>query len=120
PSLATDLELADLSELNALALYRSDVTRSNDNPEVMLQRLGIADPAASAFLRADALSQQNLLGRTGRVLSAEADSEHRLSRLTARWAPDDSGNFKRLVIEREADGSFSSQLQTAELAIGNR
>ncbi|QXL83391.1 M23 family metallopeptidase [Comamonas sp. NLF-1-9] len=120
PSLATDLELADLSELNALALYRSDVTRSNDNPEAMLQRLGIADPAASAFLRADALSQQNLLGRTGRVLSAEADSEHRLSRLTARWAPDDSGNFKRLVIERQADGSFSSQLQTAELAIGNR
>ncbi|QEA13419.1 M23 family metallopeptidase [Comamonas flocculans] len=120
PSLATDLELADLSELNALALYRSDVTRSNDNPEAMLQRLGIADPAASAFLRADALSQQNLLGRTGRVLSAEADSEHRLGRLTARWAPDDSGNFKRLVIERQADGSFSSQLQTAELAIGNR
>lgn len=120
PSLATDLELADLADLNGLSLYRSDVTRSNDTPEAMLQRLGIADPGASGFLRGDTLSQQNLLGRTGRVLSAEASSDHLLTRLTARWAPDDSGSFKRLVIERQGDGSFASRLETAALSVGTR
>lgn len=120
PSLATDVELAGLAEAHSFSLYRSDITRSNDSPEAMLQRLGIADPAASSFLRGDALSQQNLLGRTGRVLSAEAGNDHHLTRLTARWAPDDSGNFKRLVIERQDDGSFASRLESAPLTVGSR
>lgn len=120
PSLATDVELADLSDINGLALYRSDVTRRNDTPEAMLQRMGIADPAASSFLRSDSLSQQNLLGRTGRVLSVQATSDHHLTRLTARWAPDDSGNFKRLVIEHQANGGFASRLETAALSVGTR
>ena len=120
PSLATDIELANLADIDSFSLYRSDVTRSNDTPEAMLQRLGIADPAASGFLRGDALSQQNLLGRTGRVLSAQATNDHRLTRLTARWAPDDSGNFKRLVIERQGDGSFASRIETAALSVGTR
>lgn len=120
PSLAVDLELADLSDLNGFSLYRSDVTRGNDSPEALLQRLGIADPTASGFLRGDPLSQQNLLGRAGRVLSAEASNDHLLTRLTARWAPDDSGSFKRLVIERQAGGTFTSRLEAAPLAVGTR
>lgn len=120
PSLAADIELANLGDIDGFSLYRSDVTRRNDSPEAMLQRLGIADPAASGFLRGDTLAQQNLLGRTGRVLSAEATNDHLLTRLTARWAPDDSGNFKRLVVERQADGSFASRLETAALAVGTR
>jgi len=75
PSLAADIELASLDDIHGFSLYRSDVTRSNDTPEALLQRLGIADPGASDFLRKDGLSQRNLLGRTGRVLSAEASND---------------------------------------------
>ena len=120
PSLAVDAELADLSAIGAQTLYRSDLTRSNDTPEAILQRLGIADPVASGFLRSDALSQQNLLGRAGRVLSAEAGSDHALIRLTARWAPDDSGTFKRLVVQRQEGGTFTSRIESAPLSVGTR
>ncbi len=102
------------------SLYRSDTTRSADTAESLLQRLGIADPAASAFLRGDGLVRQNLLGRAGRSVSAETSDDHRLLRLSARWAPDDSGYFKRLVVERKEDGGFASRIETAPLTVGSR
>ena len=119
-SLAADEPLSSLVDIPQYALYRSDVTRSADTAESILQRLGVADPAASAFLRSDANVRQNLLGRTGRSMSAETTDDHRLTRLTARWAPDDSGSFKRLVVERQQDGSFASRIETAPLTVGNR
>ncbi len=119
-SLAADEPLSSLVDIPQYALYRSDVTRSADTAESILQRLGVADPAASAFLRSDANVRQNLLGRTGRSMSAETTDDHRLTRLTARWAPDDSGSFKRLVVERQQDGSFASRIETAPLTVGSR
>ena len=119
-SLAADEPLSSLVDIPQYALYRSDVTRSADTAESILQRLGVADPAASAFLRSDANVRQNLLGRTGRSMSAETTDDHRLTRLTARWAPDDSGSFKRLVVERQQDGSFASRVETAPLTVGSR
>ncbi len=53
-------------------------------------------------------------------MSAETTDDHRLTRLTARWAPDDSGSFKRLVVERQQDGSFASRIETAPLTVGSR
>lgn len=119
-SLAANEPLSSLVDIPQYALYRSDVTRSADTAESILQRLGVADPAASAFLRSDANVRQNLLGRTGRSMSAETTDDHRLTRLTARWAPDDSGSFKRLVVERQQDGSFASRIETAPLTVGSR
>lgn len=119
-SLAADEPLSSLVDIPQYALYRSDVTRSADTAESILQRLGVADPAASAFLRSDANVRQNLLGRTGRSMSAETTDDHRLTRLTARWAPDDSESFKRLVVERQQDGSFASRVETAPLTVGSR
>ena len=119
-SLAADEPLSSLVDIPQYALYRSDVTRSADTAESILQRLGVADPAASAFLRSDANVRQNLLGRTGRSMSAETTDDHRLTRLTARWAPADSGSFKRLVVERQQDGSFASRIETAPLTVGSR
>ena len=119
-SLAADEPLSSLVDIPQYALYRSDVIRSADTAESILQRLGVADPAASAFLRSDANVRQNLLGRTGRSMSAETTDDHRLTRLTARWAPDDSGSFKRLVVERQQDGSFASRVETAPLTVGSR
>jgi hypothetical protein len=82
-SLAGDEPLSALVDMPGYSLYRSDTTRSADTAESLLQRLGIADPAASAFLRGDGLVRQNLLGRAGRSVSAETSDDHRLLRTTA-------------------------------------
>jgi len=120
-SLAEGDTLASLLDsMPSYSLYRSDVTRSTDTAESLLERMGVADPAASAFLRKSDLVRQNLLGRTGRSLTAETTDDHRLQRLTARWAPDDTPNFKRLVVERGADGTFSSRIESAPLTVGSR
>lgn len=119
-SLAGEEPLSSLVDIPQYSLYRSDVTRSSDTAESILQRLGIADPVASAFLRGDSNVRQQLLGRGGRSMSAETTDDHRLLRLTARWAPEDSGQFKRLVVERTPDGSFASRIETAPLTVGSR
>mgnify|MGYP002350066391 CR=1 FL=1 len=121
PSLVEDTSLADLADLNSFTLYRSDYTRGTDTAEALLQRLGIADPSASAFLRADSNVRQNLLGRAGRLVSAEATNDHQLQKLTARWTTsDDSDEFQRLVVERDANGKFTASIETAELTVGSR
>jgi len=120
-SLAGDVSLASLMDsMPAYSLYRSDVTRSTDTAEAILERLGVADPAASDFLRKNDLVRQNVLGRAGRSLSVEATDDHRLQRLVARWAPDETPNFKRLVVERAEDGSFSARIESAPLTVGSR
>ena len=49
-SLADGQTLAALTDsLAPFALYRSDQVRSSDTAESLLQRLGVADPAAAAF-----------------------------------------------------------------------
>ncbi|MBS0506506.1 MAG: M23 family metallopeptidase [Proteobacteria bacterium] len=120
PSLAGDAPLSALVDLAPFSLYRSDVTRAADTAESILRRLGVADPAAAAFLRSDNAVRQNLLGRVGRSMSAEATDDHRLVRLTARWAPDEGDKFQRLVVERKDDGSFASRIESAPLTVGSR
>ncbi|MBS7777340.1 M23 family metallopeptidase [Acidovorax sp. CCYZU-2555] len=119
-SLADDTPLVELTELQDFALYRSDLSRSNDNAEALLQRLGVADPQASAYLRSNDQVRQHLLARGGRLVSAEATNDHQLTRLTARWAPDDdSTKFQRLVVERK-DKGFVTRLETGDLVSNNR
>ena len=119
-SLAEGQTLAALSDsMPSYALYRSDLVRASDTAESLLQRMGVADPSAAAFLRTDSLARQQLLGRTNRQVKAEATDDHRLIRLTARWAHDDSGNFKRLVVEK-TDKGFVSRIETAPLTASTR
>ena len=118
-SLASGQTLADLMDGPGFSLYRSGHVRANDTAESLLRRLGVADPAAAAFLRRDSNAQQNLLGRANRVISAETTDDHRLLRITARWAHEDDGNFKRLVIEKSGDG-FASRIETAPLTTSSR
>ena len=118
-SLASGLSLAALADQPGFSLYRTEQVRSSDTVESLLQRMGVADPAAAAFLRRDSHTQKNLMGRTGRLASAETTDDHRLLRLTARWAPDDSGYFKRLVVEK-TDAGFASRIDTAPLAASSR
>jgi len=108
-------------ELPALTqnLYRSDVTRSTDTADILLTRMGVDDPQAAQFLRNDPLTRQWLLGRSGRNVTVETQDAQRLSKLSARWSPDDSGQFKRLVVERQLQG-FTSRLETAPLQAASR
>jgi murein DD-endopeptidase MepM/ murein hydrolase activator NlpD len=105
---------ADLLDAHSFKLFRSDITRSTDTAEALLQRLGINDAAAAGFLRNDAHFRNALLGRAGRTVTAEASDSNELLRLSARWAPEDDGQFTRLVIEKTPQG-LASRLEKAPL-----
>jgi murein DD-endopeptidase MepM/ murein hydrolase activator NlpD len=115
----TTLSLPALWTDKSLQLFRSDVTRSNDTADTLLSRLGLSDPEAAAYLRTTRAARQQFIGRAGRMVSVEGDAEHRLTRLTARWANDDGENFTRWVMERTSDG-FVERQETARLNIGTR
>lgn len=120
-SLASGKSLASLVAAPDFVLHRSDRLRTGDSAETLLQRLGVADPAASAYLRRNQVAIQNLWGRSNRDITIEATADHQLLRLYARWVSDDSGNFNRFVVERTADGKdFVAKLDTAELTKSTR
>jgi murein DD-endopeptidase MepM/ murein hydrolase activator NlpD len=112
------LSLPSLWTDKSLQLFRSDVTRSSDSADSLLSRLGLSDPEAAAYLR-NARTARQFVGRAGRLVSVEGDAEHRLTRLTARWANDDGVNFTRWVMERTAEG-FVERQETAALNISTR
>ena len=91
----------DTVQARAMRLYRSDVTRSTDTAEALLKRLGVYDPQAAAFFRADTVVQQTLMGRAGRNVTVEASEGNTLQKLTARWSPEDDGMFKRMTVEKQ-------------------
>ncbi len=103
---------------SGLTLFRSDLTRSTDTADSLLRRLGVDDPAAANFLRTDPVARL-LLGRSGRNINAETTEQNALRKLSARWSPEDDGQFKRLVIESSANG-FVSRLETAALTASVR
>ena len=104
-----------------LHLVRNDLSRSSDNAGSLLQRLGVADADAIAFLSRDPMVRQYLLGRAGRAVGVEVDAGHRLLRLVARWAPDNlEGQFRRLVVQRDSDGQWRAELQASALQASAR
>ena len=109
---AADLNIA------AFKLFRSEITRSSDTADTLLKRLGVDDAAAAAFMRTDATARL-LLGRSGRNVTAEASDNHALLKLSARWSPEDDGQFKRLIIEKTPQG-FQSRVETAALSATTR
>ena len=113
------LSLPSLWADKSLRLFRSDLTRSNDTADSLLSRLGLSDPEAATYLRNARTARQQLIGRAGRMVSVEGDAEHRLARLTARWANDDGENFTRWVMERK-DGAFVERLETDRLSVSTR
>lgn len=112
----------DLLDTHRFTLYRSEQTRASDSPESLLQRLGLADPAAAAFLRKDIVARQALFGRgsAGRTVTAEANDRLELQNLRTHWVENDTDeNFKRLVLEKTPDG-FSVRVETASLVATQR
>src|SRR5690606_31895853 len=90
-----------------------------DTVESLLQRLGIADAAAAAFIRSNAQARAALLSRAGRTVTAEATQQNTLEKLAARWVPDGDGGFNRVVVER-AGPAFRIRTETDVLAPGTR
>ncbi len=115
PSLAAQMEA--LSQ-HRMSLYRSDTTRSGDTADTLLQRLGANDPAFAAFLRRDTAARKLLDGRPGKLVRAEVDESGRMLGLTARYPASSDGvptHFNRLVLQRDADGRWSTLTELAPL-----
>jgi murein DD-endopeptidase MepM/ murein hydrolase activator NlpD len=116
------LPLAEQSEAldaHRFSLFTAEAVRSSDTAESLLARLGVNDAAAAAFLRQDPLARPHVLGAPGRQVSAEATDGRNLLRLAVRWAADDT-HFKRLVVERQPSGGFTSRVETAPLVASLR
>lgn len=88
----------------ALALYRSDVTRSADTVDSLLQRLGVSDAEAAHFIRQDPVAGTLLQGRTGKSVKAIVE-DGQLKQLVVRGPAAANGDFDthftRLTIERD-------------------
>ena len=100
-------------------LYRSEFTHSNDTAESLFSRLGLNDPDAAAYLRQARIGKQQLLGRSGRLATAEGDAYHHLVQLTLRWANDDGKTFSRWVMTR-ADQGWQDRIESDTLTISTR
>lgn len=103
----------------SFTLFRTDITRSSDTAEALLKRLGISDPAATAFVRGSSEARNALFARAGRTITAEATQENQLKKLSARWIPDGDGGFKRFVVER-TPGGFVALTERDTLTPGSR
>jgi len=112
------------SQLDALAehdlqLYRTDLTRSTDTADSLLQRLNVSDAGAALFLRNDPVARQLLNGRGGKMVRVQTDETGKLTELVARYAPANAEqlttHFTRLSITRTGD-QLSANVATAPLA----
>ncbi|WP_084360556.1 M23 family metallopeptidase [Hydrogenophaga palleronii] len=107
--------------ISPMVLFRSDTTRRDDTAQSLLQRLGVSDTQAQAFLRNDPVARQLLAaGRAGRTVHAEASDQQELLRLTARWLSSDERGFTRLVVEKSEQGELTSRLEQGTLTATSR
>jgi murein DD-endopeptidase MepM/ murein hydrolase activator NlpD len=109
-----------LASAQPWTLYRSDTTRADDTPQSLLQRLGVNDSEAQAFLARNPVARQLLASRQSRLVHAESTPQQTLQRLTARWPdPKSERGFLRLVVERDANG-LNARLEPGALQSSSR
>ncbi|HET9820456.1 MAG TPA: peptidoglycan DD-metalloendopeptidase family protein [Burkholderiaceae bacterium] len=103
----------------SMALSRSELTRSGDTADALLRRLGVADAAATAFLRSDPTARRLIDGRAGRVVQARATEDGTLIELIGRFpaqrAEQMGTHFTRISVIREGTGALAAREETAEL-----
>ena len=111
-------------QLEALAahqfdLNRADVTRPGDTAGTLLERLGVADSSALAFLRSDVGARRLFEGRGGRPVQALAGEDGRLKSLIARSPATRSEqlatHFTRLSVTRDAQGGWQALEESVPL-----
>lgn len=112
-----DVQL-DALAAQTLTLRRSTISRGTDNPDTLLLRLGVADAAASSFIRSDLLARRLVQGRGGKLVQATADANGHLEQLVARYPAENADQrqtrFTRLTLDK-VDGRWQSKLETAPL-----
>lgn len=112
-------EQAEALDAFQFSVFATEAVRPTDTAEALLARLGVNDAAAAAFLRSDPLARPQVLGAPGRLVNVESSDARSLLRLTVRWSTE-ATTFKRLVVERQADGGFASRIETAPLVASLR
>ena len=113
----------DALSVQRLDLRRSTISRGTDSVQSLLQRLGIVDAGAAAFMRQDELARRLVQGRGGKVVQASTDELGRLTQLVARYPAEKSEqrqtHFTRLTLDK-VDGQWRSSSEVAELVAGVR
>ena len=111
-------------QLEALAahefdLNRSDTIRPGDTAGTLLERLGVADASAVAFLRGDPSARRLFEGRSGCLVQVRAGEDGRLKSLVARApvprAEQVASHFTRLSVTRDARGEWQAIDETLPL-----
>ena len=107
--------------LHGMSLRRSDVTRATDSAQGLLARLGVADPAAAAFLYSDATARLLHSGRGGKMVQVETREDGSLVELIGRFPSERADlaktHFNRISVS-QVDGKWLARLQS--VAYGSR
>ncbi len=100
------------------------MTRASDSASTLLERLGVSDASALAFLRSDASARRLFEGRGGRMVQVRTDQDGRLKSLIARSAAPRSEqlatDFVRLTITSDAQGVWHAGEETLPLQAQTR
>ena len=120
--LGTLTESLDLPTLNAVVrsepvvLFQSDRIQRTDTLDGFLHRMGVNDPAASEFLRQQAVVKTLFDNTQAPWLTVAATDQGELRQLTARWINDDGRSFSRWELTRAAADWIVTETQAPLLA----
>ncbi|MFL6658483.1 MAG: M23 family metallopeptidase [Massilia sp.] len=119
-SIAQDLVLPDLAEQIA-ALQKDDQhfvheekIRAGDTLAVLLQRLGVDDPAAAAFIKSDKVAKSIMQLTTGKRVQAQTGDNGSLQWLKATLVDAKNSPARQISIVRDGD-KFTAKETVAEL-----
>ncbi|MGB7481740.1 MAG: M23 family metallopeptidase, partial [Burkholderiaceae bacterium] len=83
---------------------REEKVRAGDTLAVLLQRLGVHDAAAAAFIKDDSTARRVLDLRPGKRVQVQTDDDGNLQWLTATVVSGRDSPVKNLVVRRNGDG----------------
>jgi murein DD-endopeptidase MepM/ murein hydrolase activator NlpD len=120
-SIVVELALPTLAEQVARVtpstqtFINEERVRSGDTLAALMQRLGIDDDEATAFIKADPIARGILQLRAGKRVQAQTNAEGRLIWMSAADNDTrDAGPVRNLVIRRDGEG-FKASLAAAAL-----
>jgi murein DD-endopeptidase MepM/ murein hydrolase activator NlpD len=119
-SIAQDLELPNLADQIAALqkdeqqFVHEEKIRAGDTLAVLLQRLGVDDPAAAAFIKSDKVAKTIMQLTTGKKVQAQTGADGSLQWLKATLVDARNNPAKQISIERSGD-KFVAKEAVAEL-----
>jgi murein DD-endopeptidase MepM/ murein hydrolase activator NlpD len=119
-SIAQDLELPNLAEQIAALqkdeqqFIQEEKIRAGDTLAVLLQRLGVDDPAAVQFIKSDKTARGVMQLKTGKKVQAQTGENGELQWLRATVVDGRDNPVKQISITRDGD-KFSAKEMPAQL-----